>query len=145
MVCAAATSFALQKFFGFDSDDPIQFAHMIMLTVAITTAVWLAATFLTEPETDGTLIRFYKKVRPSPLGWKPIAALAPEVPVSNDLGWNLVDWLCGCVMIYSALFGIGKIILNETGLGLAMLALAAFAGGVIYWDLSRRGWSAVME
>ncbi len=145
MLCAAATSFGLQKFFGFDSDDPVQFAHMILITVAVTTAVWLTTTFLTAPESDVTLLRFYRRVRPGRLGWAAVARLAPEVPISNDLGWNLVDWLCGCVMIYSALFGIGKIILDETGLGLAMLALAAAAGGVIYWDLSRRGWSSVME
>jgi Na+/proline symporter len=145
MTAAAATSFALQKFFGFDSDEPIAFAHMIMITVAVTTAVWLAVTFLTAPETDATLLRFYRKVRPSPAGWKPVVRLAPEVPVSHDLGWNLLDWLCGCVMIYSALFGIGKIILNETGFGLGLLAVAAVAGTVIYWDLSRRGWASVME
>jgi len=145
MLCAAATSFALQKFFGFDSDDPVAFAHMIMITVGVTTAVWLAATFLTAPETDATLLRFYRKVRPSPAGWKPVAKLAPEVPVSHDLGWNLLDWLCGCVLIYGSLFGIGKIILGETALGLGMLAVAAVAGCVIYWDLSRRGWTAVME
>jgi hypothetical protein len=48
-------------------------------------------------------------------------------------------------MIYASLFGIGKIILKETGLGVAFLAAAAVAGGIIYWDLSRRGWSSVLE
>ena len=42
-------------------------------------------------------------------------------------------------------FGIGKIILRETWPGLIFLAVAAFAGGIIYWDLSRRGWSTVLE
>jgi Na+/proline symporter len=145
MICAAATSFALQSFFGYDTDDPVQFAHMIMITVAITTAVWLAVTFLTAPETDATLLRFYRRVRPGTAGWTPIARMAPEVPVSHDLGWNLLDWLCGCALIYGALFGIGKIIMNETGVGMAMLGVAAVAGAVIYWDLSRRGWASVME
>jgi hypothetical protein len=48
-------------------------------------------------------------------------------------------------MIYSSLFGIGKIILKETGPGLMFLAAAAVAGGIIYWDLSRRGWSTILE
>jgi Na+/proline symporter len=145
MVSAAATSFALQRFFGFDSDEPVAFAHMIMITVAVTTAVWLAVTLLTAPESDATLLRFYRKVRPSPAGWRPVMKLAPEVPVSHDLGWNLLDWLCGCVMVYGALFGIGRIVLDETIPGLALLGIASLAGGVIYWDLSRRGWASVME
>lgn len=145
MLAAAVTSYALQKVFGLDSDDPVQFAHTILITVAVTTAVWLATTFLTAPESDETLLRFYRRVRPGRVGWAPVARMAQEVPASSDLGWNLLDWLCGCVMIYSALFGIGKIILDETVLGLAMLAIAAVAGGVIFLDLSRRGWASVME
>jgi SSS family solute:Na+ symporter len=53
-----------------------------------------------------------------------------------DLVWNFLDWVYGCVMIYSSLFGIGKIVLKEAGVGL---------GGIIHWDLSRRGWSTVLE
>ena len=67
------------------------------------------------------------------------------MPPSHDAAWNFLDWICGCVMIYSSLFGIGKIILKETGPGLMFLAEAAFAGGIIYWDLSRRGWSTILE
>ena len=48
-------------------------------------------------------------------------------------------------MIYAALFGIGKIILQEPFTGIAFLVVALVAGGVIYWDLSRRGWASVME
>jgi len=48
-------------------------------------------------------------------------------------------------MIYSSPLGFGKIILKDTGLGIAFIATAAIAGAVIYWDLSRRGWSTVLE
>ena len=37
----------------------------LIVTVAITTAVWLAATFLTPPTDDATLRRFYRLARPS--------------------------------------------------------------------------------
>ena len=114
-------------------------------TVAVTTFVWLAVTFLTAPETDATLIGFYRRVRPSVPGWRRIAKLAPDVLASRDLGWNLLDWLCGCALVYGALFGIGKIILKDYASGFSFIAVAAAAAGVIYWDLSRRGWSSVME
>jgi hypothetical protein len=48
-------------------------------------------------------------------------------------------------MIYMALFGLGKVLFKETGLGLGMLALSAAAGYYIYRDLSKRGWSSIAE
>lgn len=145
MAAAFAVSVILQTVFHLDSDDPIQFAHLILITVGITTVVWLATTFLTSAESNATLLGFYRRVRPSVSGWGPIARLAPEVKVSSDLGWNLLDWLCGCVLIYGALFGIGKVILKDYGAGSAFLAVAVIAAAAIFWDLNRRGWSSVME
>jgi hypothetical protein len=49
------------------------------------------------------------------------------------------------VLIYGILFGTGKLLLHETGSGLILLACGIAAGAVIYTDLSRRGWSAVID
>jgi SSS family solute:Na+ symporter len=145
MATAFVVSIVLQTAFHLDSDNPVQFAYLILITVAVTTFVWLVVTFVTAPESDATLVGFYRRVRPSVAGWNRIARLAPEVRASGDLGWNLLDWLCGCALIYGALFGIGKIILKDYGTGAVFLTVAAAAAGVIYWDLSRRGWASVME
>jgi Na+/proline symporter len=145
MAAAFAVSVILQTVFHLDSDNPVEFAYLILITVAVTTVVWLATTFLTKPESNETLLGFYRRVRPSVFGWTPVARLAPDVRVSSDLGWNLLDWLCGCALIYGALFGIGKIILKDYEAGLWFIAVAVVAAAVIYWDLSRRGWSSVME
>jgi Na+/proline symporter len=145
MAAAFVASVTLQTAFHLDSDDPVQFAHLILTTVAVTTVAWVAVTFLTAPESDATLLRFYRKVRPSPAGWGPMVRLAPDVPVSHDLGWNLADWLAGCALVYGALFGIGKIILNDYPLGALFVCISVAAGTFIYWDLNRRGWASVME
>jgi SSS family solute:Na+ symporter len=145
MSAAFVVSMTVRLHYGLSNDDPLIFAKSTLITVGITTAVWLIATFLTAPEPTDKLISFYRRVRPSAALWGPIARLCPDVPPARDMAWNFLDWICGCVMIYSALFGIGKIILKETGLGLAFLAAAAVAGAIIYWDLSRRGWSTVLE
>jgi SSS family solute:Na+ symporter len=145
MISAFAVSVTLQAGFHLNSDQPVDFAWIMILTVAITTAVWLAATYLTPPEPKETLVSFYRRVRPSASGWRPVAALAPDVKTSGGGMYNLMDWICGCVLIYGALFGFGKVLLKETGSGVLMLALAAIAGAIIYWDLSRRGWSSVIE
>lgn len=145
MIAAFAVSLTLQLGVKLDSDDPRGFAWIMIITVGITTVVWLAVTLLTPPEPKDVLIAFYRKTQPSAAGWGPIAALVPDVKPTNDLLPNFVDWLAGLVLIYGVLFGTGKLLLHEPGTG-AMLLAAGFAGGaVIYFDLSRRGWSAVTQ
>jgi SSS family solute:Na+ symporter len=145
MATAFVVSLALQTRFGLSSADPRGFAYIMLITVGITTAVWLAVTLLTAPEPEAQLVSFYKRVRPSPALWKPIARLVPEVPASRDMKYNFFDWIAGCAMIYGALFGAGKVILKDYGTGVVLLAVALAAGLYIYRDLNRRGWKTVVE
>ena len=145
MISAFVVSVAMQKTFGFDSARPVDEAWIMIVTVAITTVVWLVVTFATKPESQDTLVSFYRRTAPSLTGWRPIAALAPEVRPRQDGLANLLDWVCGCVLIYGVLFGVGKLLLQETALGLTLLGVGIAAGAVIYWDLSRRGWSSVVD
>ena len=145
MISAFAVSLTLQLGLGFKSDQPVDFAYIMLITVGITTAVWLAATYLTAPEPQEVLVAFYRRTRPSTLGWSRIAALAPDVKASRDGLANLLDWFCGCILIYGTLFGVGKLLLHETVPGVVMLAAGLAAGAVIYWDLNRRGWNVVLD
>jgi hypothetical protein len=143
MATAAAVSIVLKFRSPFPVADPNQFAKNLVLTVIITSVVWLATTFLTPPEPESKLLEFYRRVRPGVKGWKRVAALAPEIPPTKD-GWsNLMDWVMGCLMVYMVLFAIGKLLLGSTGTGLLFLVIAAVSGYVIYWDLSRRGWETL--
>ncbi len=145
MAAAFVVSVALQTAFGMSSADPLGFAHIMLITVGITTAVWLAVTFMTSPEPKEQLVRFYRQVRPPAALWEPVARLAPDVPPSRSLRYDLLDWVAGCALIYGALFGAGKVILKDYLLGTGFLLLAAAAGWYIYGDLSRRGWKTVVE
>ncbi|OLB08976.1 MAG: sodium:proline symporter [Gemmatimonadetes bacterium 13_2_20CM_69_27] len=145
MITAFVVSVLLQTVGGLDSDRPLDFARIVLVTVAVTTVVWLVVTFATRPETDATLVAFYRRTRPSRLGWEPVAARAPDVRPSTDGLANLVDWVAGCVLVYGALFGVGKLLLHDPLPGILMLGLSAIAGAVIYRDLSRRGWRTVVE
>ena len=49
------------------------YALTMLITVGVTTVVWLAVTFLTPPESEATLERFYRRVRPGGAGWRPVA------------------------------------------------------------------------
>ena len=145
MISAFVVSITLQTAFHLDSAQPRDFAYIILITVSITTVVWLVTTFLTKPESNATLVAFYRRTRPGLWGWKPMAALAPEVPVAGGFIWNVLDWIAGCALIYGLLFGTGKLLLGSIGLGLGLCAIGLAAGAFIYMDLSRRGWSTIAE
>ncbi len=145
MIAAFIVSVGLQTVGGLDSSRPVDEAWIMLITVAFTTLVWIAVTFMTAPESNETLVAFFRRTAPSLTGWRPIARLAPDVKPRQDGLSNLVDWICGCVLIYGVLFGVGKLLLQETALGLLMIAIGLAAGAIIYWDLSRRGWSSVVD
>jgi hypothetical protein len=119
-------------------DDPNATAKRLLVTVAITTVVWLAVTLATGPESVATLTRFYERVMPGAAGWGPIARLAPGRS-EDRLGIALLDWVAGLGLVYGTLFGIGRLVLGNLGQGLAWCALAAVCGAVIARTLRARG------
>ncbi|HEU0252970.1 MAG TPA: hypothetical protein VFR12_08030, partial [Pyrinomonadaceae bacterium] len=50
---------------------------------------------------------------------------------------QFLNWILGCALIYGSLFGIGKLIFKEWGLGLLYLLIAIIAGVLISKNLSR--------
>src|SRR5207302_11365331 len=103
-------------------------AIVLLVTVLVTTIVWLIATFITKPEPTPVLEAFYKRVRPGGLGWRristPLGYGAEQIP-GGRLAW--LNWLAGGVAVYATLFGIGKIVFGEWGLGILLLAIAVAA------------------
>jgi hypothetical protein len=135
-LCASAlVSNALIFFHAFN--DANANAEVLLVTVPVTTIVWIAVTFLTQPETEATLVRFYERVRPSAFGWRPIARLARDEPGVEPLSVNAIDWVAGCGLVYGTLFGIGKLVLGDAVPGTFALAVAAACGAVIAVNLTR--------
>src|SRR5689334_14077870 len=141
MSVAAVVTLSLHR--KLPGDDPVTFAKSALITASCTTVAWVLATFITPAEPEQKLIEFYRRVHPTVYGWRRIAALVPELPAVRDVGSNAFDWLLGCLLVYCTLFGIGKIVFGDLLVGLLLLALAAGAGYLIFWDLSRRGWQAL--
>jgi len=138
MIASFVVSIYLQTAGGYDSDNPRDFAYLMLITVSFSTVTWLIVTFLTRPEPEERLIAFFRRVRPNARFWRPIAARAPEVKADADGMLNLLDWALGCVFIFLSLFGIGKLVLLDFGIGLLYLAGAAVAVSIIFFDLRRR-------
>jgi hypothetical protein len=142
MIAAAVATYALGGV-HFTGGSALVYAKTALITGGATTLVWVTVTFLTKPESDSTLVAFYRRVHPTVYGWKRIAKMAPDVGEVRDVASNTFNWILGVVLVYGALFGIGKLIFRQWGSGLLLLALASVSGYLIFWDLSRRGWETL--
>jgi SSS family solute:Na+ symporter len=121
----------------FPASDPDALAKTLLVTVPVTTLVWIVVTLCTRPERQETLVRFYERVRPYAIGWRPIAAIAHTPGEIEPLGVSLIDWIAGCGLVYGTLFGIGKLVLAEPGAASGWLVLAALCAAVIFINVRR--------
>ena len=117
---------------------PNEAAWVMLVTVAVSTAVWLGVTYATAPEPDQVLESFYRRVRPGGPGWRRVSerlGYGREAIPGGALAWS--NWVAGVVAVYSSLFGIGRLLFGDLGVGLGMLALAAVAFAWIARSLRR--------
>jgi SSS family solute:Na+ symporter len=142
MGTALVTAVTLHFWVPYSGTQPVVFAKTALTTTLATTIVWIIVTLATKPEPDEMLDKFYRKVRPDVRGWKVVAARAPDIRPNRDLGANLVAWVLGCAMVYLALFGAGKVIFREPGLGTLLLIGSVACALLLYREQSKRGWGA---
>ncbi|HEX6631271.1 MAG TPA: sodium:solute symporter family protein [Gemmatimonadaceae bacterium] len=115
-------------------------AHVsLLITVAVTTVVWVGVTFLTRPTDHGTLVSFYRLVRPAGPGWREVRAEAGVGPSPDSLPMSLLGWVLGCSFVYAALFGTGSFLYGRTTQGLVWLVVFLVTG-VALWRLLPRLW-----
>ncbi len=109
MAASFLTSIALH-FMGVNAADTSSrdYAIAMLVTVGVTTAVWLTVTLMTRPEDDAILDRFYLRVRPGGAGWRRAARRLghgdDRIP-GGALWW--VNWIAGVIAVYTALFAVG--------------------------------------
>jgi Na+/proline symporter len=143
MATAIAVTAVLSLTKPFSGDTVVLFAKNSLVTTAVTSLVWVVVTFLTKPEREDVLVKFYRHVRPYVCGWQPVARLVQDVPQTRDLGRNLLSWALGCGMVYLALFGSGKMLLGRMGLGFVLLIFAAICAALLSRLMPRaKEWSA---
>lgn len=103
--------------------------------VVLTTAIWLIATFMTQPESKDTLRSFYKKIQPGGPGWSKVVADAKTdaVEIVKDKEkWSvpagITAMLLGVILIYSIMYATGYWIYGRTTQAIVLTVVSAIAG-----------------
>lgn len=103
--------------------------------VIVTSAIWLAATFMTQPESKETLRSFYRRIQPGGPGWSKVVSEAEndgeQIKKDNEK-WSvpqgITAMLLGCVLIYTIMFSTGYWIYGRTMPALILSVVAIVAG-----------------
>tara|TARA_R110002020_G_scaffold114593_2_gene263412 strand:+ start:26929 stop:28740 length:1812 start_codon:yes stop_codon:yes gene_type:complete len=103
--------------------------------VVVTTVIWLAVTFMTQPESPTVLRDFYKKIQPGGPGWSKVVTEAKaenEELVTTKQKWSvpagITAMLLGCVLIYTCMFATGYWIYGKYPLAIGLTVVAILAG-----------------
>ena len=105
--------------------------------VLFTSIIWLSVTYMTRPESDEVLRKFYKKTQPGGPGWEMVIQNAKKNKVKLDIkdsSWNvpsgIIAMLLGCGLIYSIMFATGYWIYGEYTSASA-LTISSFIFGIL--------------
>ncbi len=111
-------------------------AGVLTVTAFGTAAVWLVVMFLTTPEPDEVLDRFYLRARPGGPGWRRQQERTGVVPL-QDLSVDLWSTLFGIGFIFGAMFALGGAVLLRWD-SLLIALVVATVSGILLWRIRRR-------
>ncbi|MGF1477979.1 MAG: sodium:solute symporter family protein [Cyanophyceae cyanobacterium] len=112
------------------------FGIRLLVISAVTALIWVTVMFLTPPESDATLDRFYRQVRPGGGGWQRQRQRTGIMPEQN-LCKEMLRVLAAILLLFGAMFAIGGFLLLEPLTGWLSL-MTAVAGGFWLRQLSKK-------
>ncbi len=132
-ITAMVVSFAVAVFFFFQHraldgrEPPLLPWQELLIGVGITTAAWLAVTFLTRPTDSATLQAFCRLARPGGPGWRAVPQPTEVAAMPWPVPRALLAMLLGSAAVYALLFATGLALYGKavTAALLAGLAIAA--------------------
>jgi SSS family solute:Na+ symporter len=127
--------------FGF-TEEELPTHTRLLLGVAITTLTWLVVTLLTRPTDQSTLLKFYQKIKPHGMGWKPVinkglaaGALVKDEVTTGQLPRELAAMFLGVFLVYSILFGTGYFLYGQMA-SAAIAFVVALVSGTLLWRVA---------
>jgi SSS family solute:Na+ symporter len=111
----------------------------LVVGVLVTTAGWLAVTFLTPPADMETLRAFHSLIRPLGPGWRGAGLESHPASAEDSLTAAFLGWFLGCFVVYGTLFGTGYALYGRGALAAVCLGAAALAAFGLFKTLGKVG------
>ena len=103
------------------------FGTRLRIISYITLLAWLSVMYLTEPESDEVLDRFYLRVRPGGIGWRKQRERLGVAPTQN-LARDFSKVLAAIALLFGSMFGVGGFLLLQPQVGWFCLSIAVISG-----------------
>lgn len=127
LITSVAVAFIVQALPFSSGDTADASALRLVLVVAISAVAAIVATFLTPAEPEAKLVAFYRQVRPFGR-WGPVArAAGGRLPSGFGPATLVQTGLC-MIFLIAAVMGLGKVLLGEAPLGVAVVASSIVGG-----------------
>jgi SSS family solute:Na+ symporter len=109
---------------------------ILLCTTLFTTIIWLFVTFLTKPENDDTLTKFYQRVEPEG-AWNTIREKLNIPKSKSQIPSLILCWTSATALTYSTLFLIGKLIFQDYYYALINLVIAIISFLILRYFMFR--------
>jgi solute:Na+ symporter, SSS family len=118
--------------------------QQLLITVVLTTILWVVTAYVGPQTDDQTLIDFYRKVHPFGPGWRRVRLMA-GIPDSEAAEWAKTDniplamlgWVSGTALIWGALFTLGNFLYGRMTYAYILLAVSIVSGTVLLRVIKR--------
>jgi len=109
-------------------------AIRMLLTVGVSTGIWVLVMFLTRPVSKVHLQYFFQKIQPQGF-WKPFRGIMEKRISSSRITQQIINWGLGVILVYGMLFGAGKMLLLQPFEGSFFLFVAGLAAFFLFKNM----------
>ncbi|WP_373480436.1 sodium:solute symporter family protein [Geminocystis sp.] len=106
---------------------PADFGLRLMIISGLTAIIWITAMYLTPPESEETLNKFYLKVRPAGIGWRKQQEETGVKPLQN-LRLDGLKVIASVFLLFGLMLSIGGFLLLKSLTGWLWLIIAVIGG-----------------
>jgi len=114
----------------------------LTIIIAVTTVVWVAVTFMTKPEPQEHLEKFYKRVRPGG-NWGAIAKKHKGVHGLHVGRLEVLGFISGVSCLFISLIGVGWLWMGRTTNGSIALVVAAALAIFMFKNIGKMDWEGM--